>query len=126
MCKCIIFFKNFFHCNVSQFIVAITATKYCFVCIYKSIPTINDNFLATFLYLTINMNSFIITTVMMELPGRYPLNFVSVNINGYLNNMNDGLYIVFQENPDSHSTMKSGFSWDTLYWHEILPMQLQI
>ena len=87
MCKSIIFFKNFFHCNVSQFIVAITATKFCFVCIYKSIPTMNDNFLATFLYLTINMNSFIITTVMMELPGRYPLNFVSVNIFGYLNNM---------------------------------------
>ena len=35
------------NCNVAQFTLAITVTKYAFVRIYKCIPTIDDGFIAT-------------------------------------------------------------------------------
>ena len=47
LCEIVVFFKNFIHCNVAQFTLAITVTKYAFVRIYKCIPTIDDSFIAT-------------------------------------------------------------------------------
>ena len=35
LCEIVVFFKNFIHCNVAQFTLAITVTKYAFVRIEK-------------------------------------------------------------------------------------------
>ena len=62
---------------VSKFWFACAVTKYMILCVYKSIPIMEDNFIATFLYLNINMVSFIIVGARMNLPGKYPINYVS-------------------------------------------------
>ena len=77
ICFLNVFVKNVIHCNMILFVLAITSTKFMFVCIYKSIPTLNDNFIAILSYITINMISFLIVIVMVQLPGKYSMTYVS-------------------------------------------------
>ena len=70
LCVFIVFMKNIIQLNVSQLSMMLTVTKFAFVCIYKSIPSMNDNFLSIYIYMSINMVSFLTTLSRKYLPGR--------------------------------------------------------
>ena len=57
VCIVNIYVKNLAHINISLFSLAMTATKFAFVCIYKSIPIMEDNFLTTVIFATSNVIS---------------------------------------------------------------------
>ena len=48
-----------------------------FFCVYKSIPVLNDQLFAHFLFTSVNLISFMIVTIVSVLPGKMPLNYVS-------------------------------------------------
>ena len=45
--------------NASSFITLISVVKFVFICIYKSIPIMNDNFLSFFIFLAVTFNNFL-------------------------------------------------------------------
>ena len=47
-----------------------TVAKFTFICIFKSIPSMDDNFLAAYAVISINMISALSATVRIYLPGR--------------------------------------------------------
>ena len=77
ICSVAVFFKNVIQCNVAQFSILVTITRFTFVCVYKSIPVLNDQLFAHFLFASVNMTSFMIVTIVSVLPGKMPLNYVS-------------------------------------------------
>ncbi len=74
VCKVGIFTKNIFFTNTAQNVMAMTIFKYIFVVVYRSIPIMDDNFLSTYLIISINMISIISSLVRMVAPGRPILN----------------------------------------------------
>ena len=92
LCDVNVFFKNYIHLNVVFYMAAITIAKFSFVCVYKSIPTIEDNFLATSLQLCINLMSTGCMVVMLMLPGKVPLNYVSFTYLGILQKITNPNY----------------------------------
>ena len=78
ICSAVVFFKNVIYCNCVQFTICTTITRFVFVCIFKSIPVMDDKLVAHYLYASINMVSFIIVTTVSVLPGKMPLNYVSI------------------------------------------------
>ena len=80
VCTVNVCIKNIAHINVSLFTLAITATKFAFVCIYKSIPIMEDNFLSTVIYATSNTISILGAAAKLYLPGRPILNVVNTYI----------------------------------------------
>ena len=80
ICFSNVFLKNLIHCNILLTVLAITSTRFMFVCIYKSIPTMDDDFFANFLYRSINLISLLLVSIRVKSPGKYPLNYVSINL----------------------------------------------
>ena len=80
VCSVNVYMKNLAHINVSLFTLAITAAKFSFVCIYKSIPLMEDNFLSTVIYATSNTISILGAAAKFYLPGRPILNVVNTYI----------------------------------------------
>ena len=80
VCSVNVYMKNLAHINVSLFTLSITATKFSFVCIYKSIPLMEDNFLSTVIYATSNTISILGAAAKLYLPGRPILNVVNTYI----------------------------------------------
>lgn len=76
LCKASLVVKNIVTYNVSQISLAITVTKFAFLCIYKSIPVMEDNFLSTVAIVVINTISILATAGRFYLPGRPVLNEV--------------------------------------------------
>ena len=77
ICTFEIFVINFLHINVSLIIVAVTGTKFTYVCIYRSIPTMEDGFISTYVYLTSTMISILGAIAKLIVPGRPLMNHVS-------------------------------------------------
>ena len=77
-CKCL-YEKSSTH-QCFTFTLAITATKFSFVCIYKSIPLMEDNFLSRVIYATSNTISILGAAAKLYLPGRPILNVVNTYI----------------------------------------------
>ena len=71
-----IFLKNLLCCNMLLTVLAITSTRFMFVCIYKSIPSMDDDFFANLLYRSINLISLLLVSIRVKSPGKYPLNYV--------------------------------------------------
>ena len=69
--------KNFIHCALMLTVLASTFTRFMFVCIFKSIPLMNDNFFANILSRCICLISIILVALRVKSPGKYPLNYVS-------------------------------------------------
>lgn len=76
ICNLGIFGKNLFFASVSLLTVAATVTKFTFVCIFKSIPVMEDQFLSFYLFFSINIFSCLISFSRLYLPGRPLLNQV--------------------------------------------------
>ena len=74
LCQFNSFTKNFCHLNFSIFFVIKGATEFAIICIYKSIPCIEDNFIATFFSMIITLLAFLITCVQLYLPGKPVMN----------------------------------------------------
>lgn len=70
ICTLTIFIKNFVYINMAQFSLAQTVIKFLCVCIYKSIPTMEDDFLFVFLCTLFNIISFLAVGIRMYLPGK--------------------------------------------------------
>ena len=73
LCQLIVFVKNLVCYNVCQSCIMMTLTKLAFLCHFKSIPIMEDNFLSTFLYLIFNLLSILTVLARFYLPGT-PLN----------------------------------------------------
>ena len=76
ICFSNIFLKNLLCCNMLLTVLAITSTRFMFVCIYKSIPSMDDDFFANLLYRSINLISLLLVSIRVKSPGKYPLNYV--------------------------------------------------
>lgn len=74
LCKLTQFTKNHVHIACSMLCMTISGTKFVFVCIYKSVPSVNDQFIATYTYLAVNLIGAVCTSAMLMLPGRPALN----------------------------------------------------
>ena len=86
ICLSNVFVKNFVHCNILLAVLAITSARFMFVCIYKSFPTMDDDFFANLLFRCINLISFILVFIRVNSPGKFPLNYVSPWIVWFSNN----------------------------------------
>ena len=78
VCTVNVYVKNLAHINISLFSLAMTATKFACVCIYKSIPIMEDNFLSTVIFTTSNTISIFAAAAKLYLPGRPILNVVNI------------------------------------------------
>ena len=78
VCTVNVYVKNLAHINISLFSLAMTATKFAYVCIYKSIPIMEDNFLSTVIFTTSNTISILAAAAKLYLPGRPILNVVNI------------------------------------------------
>ena len=81
LCTFVIFIKNFVNFNVILICLVLSATKYIFIGIYKSMPCINDDFLSAFIHMTLNMLSFMFTAIKVYMPGKPRLNQVTLQPN---------------------------------------------
>lgn len=63
--------------NGALLFLAKTFAKFSFVCIYKSLPEMDDNLLAIFTYTAINMLGLLATLTKMYLPGKPTLDYVN-------------------------------------------------
>lgn len=79
ICRIGVFTKNWAFYNICFFTLLIQLTKFTYICVFKSLPIINDNFVATYLNLMINMITLLILYAWMSLPGKEPLSVVSLN-----------------------------------------------
>ena len=79
ICRLNIFMKNFVHLNILFFCLLLSLTRFTFVCIYKSMPTMEDSFISTYLYISTNMISALLTIVMFYCPGKPVLNEVNLD-----------------------------------------------
>lgn len=66
--------KNMFLASVSQTVFSMTLTKFTFVFVYKSIPSIEDNFFSIFIFSLVYMVSLLVSASRFCLPGRPILN----------------------------------------------------
>ena len=66
--------------NFSMLIVAITGTKFIFVCVYKSIPVMDDKFLTRFVSISTWMISILATLIRVVVPGKPVLNEVCITL----------------------------------------------
>ena len=64
------------HMNISLFMLATAMSKYLIVCVYNS-PVMNDDFVARTMFLIIYLISFSFAYIMLVIPGKVPLNYVS-------------------------------------------------
>ena len=78
ICTVNVYIKNLAHINISLFSLAMTATKFSFVCVYKSIPIMEDNFLSTVIFATSNIISILAAAAKLYLPGRPIMNVVNI------------------------------------------------
>ena len=78
ICNVNIFVKNLVHINLSFITLSATFAKFVFVCIYKSIPHMDDNLLTRVIYLTSNLIAIIGAAAKLYLPGRPLLNVVCI------------------------------------------------
>lgn len=76
ICELSVFYKNFFLVSIVQNIFCMTLYKFMCICIYRSLPVLEDNFLALFLLLNTSLVSFLAAGSRMSLPGRPILNKV--------------------------------------------------
>ena len=70
------FLKGFLTMNVSMLSLTTTITKFVYIFIFKAIPIVDDDFLATYIYMMINSVTFLVQFCRMSLPGRPILNTV--------------------------------------------------
>ena len=77
VCFFVVFMKNVLHLNICFIALLITLTKFLIICVYKSIPIMNDNFLTVFLYTSVYLISILTTCARKYLPGRPILNEVN-------------------------------------------------
>ena len=68
--------KNWSHYAVLLFTLAIILTKFMFICIFKSMPVMDDDFLLLFISTTINAIVVVIMYLWIVLPGKEPLAMV--------------------------------------------------
>ena len=61
LCKIMSFIKGFVPLNLAVITLIMTGTKFVFVCYLKSMPTVDDNFLSTAIYITISGISTVLT-----------------------------------------------------------------
>lgn len=66
-CKVLAFAKSVIPLNLGLLTFVNTLTKFYFVCVSKSIPVMEDNFLSVVIYLTINILSMLATAAKMFL-----------------------------------------------------------
>ena len=76
ICKLSVFIKNVSSINVALMSIALSFTKVLFVFYYKTIPVMEDNFWARFIYMTCSMVSMLASFSRLYLPGRPILNEV--------------------------------------------------
>lgn len=76
VCFFVVFMKNVLQLNMSMIAFCITLTKFLIICVYKSIPVMDDNFISLFLIILVNIISILITVSRKYLPGRPILNEV--------------------------------------------------
>lgn len=76
LCKLNQLTKNHVHIACSMLAMTISGTKYVFICIYKSVPSVDDEFIATFTYLAVNLIAAVCTYATLMLPGRPALNML--------------------------------------------------
>lgn len=69
--------KNMFLASVSQTVLYMTLTKFLFVFVYKSIPSIDDDFLSVFIFVLVYIISLLASASRLSLPGRPILNKVN-------------------------------------------------
>ena len=70
------FLKGFLTMNVSMLSLTTTITKFVYIFIFKAIPIVDDDFLATYIYMMINSVTLMVQFCRMSLPGRPILNTV--------------------------------------------------
>ena len=68
--------KNWSHYAILFYTVAITLTKFTYIVIFKSMPTMDDDFILIFFSMTINLAVIVIISLRMILPGKEPLAMV--------------------------------------------------
>ena len=78
ICQFNVFIKNFSAMAISMTIVAFTGLHFIFICIYKSIPSIDDNFLTIFIIALLSLMSTLGTLTFFYLPGKPVLNQVTL------------------------------------------------
>ena len=108
LCRFNIFMKNFVHFNICQFCLLLSATRFLFVCVYKSIPMLEDSFISAYLYISTNMISALLTLVIFYFPGKPVLNEVNPDFSRI---NNDHLLLDFVYIFIAH-----------LYWNLLQPM----
>lgn len=70
VCSTSLFVKNVVFNNIAMFSLAMTFTRFLCVCVYKSLPVMEDNFLSRFLNLLINLLSVLAVAGRYYLPGK--------------------------------------------------------
>ena len=84
ICRIGVLTKNWMFYNVCFFTLLITLTKFTYICIFKSLPAMDDNFIALIMSLIVNLLTAMIIYVWMTLPGKEPLSMVSCITTPYL------------------------------------------
>ena len=77
VCRIGVLTKNWMFYNICFFTLLITLTKFTYICIFKSLPAMDDNFIALIMSLIVNLMTSMIIYVWMTLPGKEPLSVVS-------------------------------------------------
>ena len=77
VCRIGVLTKNWMFYNVCFFTLLITLTKFTYICIFKSLPAMDDKFIALIVSLIVNLVTSMIIYVWMTLPGKEPLSVVS-------------------------------------------------
>ena len=70
VCQLDLFIRTVTSTNIAMIIFVNTVAKFTFICIFKSIPSIDDNFLAAYALISINVISILMATLRVYLPGR--------------------------------------------------------
>ena len=80
LCLISYFFKTLISSIFAMLILSKALVKFAIICIFKSMPQMNDNLLSFYIYSIIIMISFMSTLVRFYLPGRPFLYQVSINL----------------------------------------------
>ena len=76
LCQVASLFKHMLHMNTSLFMLAITISKFLYLSVYKSLPVLNDDFIATAMFRITNLISLGFSIIMLVIPGKVPLNYL--------------------------------------------------
>ena len=81
LCSLHVFAKNVIFINFFLILLAMSFTKFAFVCIFKSIPIMDDNFLSVYIFVLIHIISILGSIARFRLPGKPVLDEVRPSLN---------------------------------------------